>query len=237
MKRSVIPAALVTLMLVFAATAMPASAQPGGDVRVTVGSPSGPFSANKQNEPAVAVDQAHPNVLAAGSNDNIDMESCNAGSDLTCPFTGGVGVSGIYFSFDSGANWTQPTYTGLSARGCTGAVGEADPDCVPQVGPIGTLPNYYEKGLKSDGDPAVAFGPAPGPWRVQLRERVAPVLRQPGLGGPRPRPVQWVRGDRRVPHGRRCGCGCGRWRRMERSGHRLEAELRPLFRQGAGVGR
>ena len=65
MKRSVIPAALATLMLVFGATAMPASAQPGGDVLVTVGSPSGPFSANKQNEPAVAVDQAHPNVLAA----------------------------------------------------------------------------------------------------------------------------------------------------------------------------
>ena len=163
MKRSVIPAALATLMLVIGATAMPASAQPGGDVLVSKGSPSGPFSANKQNEPAVAVDQAHPNVLAAGSNDNIDMESCNAGSDLTCPFTEGVGVSGIYFSFDSGASWTQPTYTGMSARGCTGAVGEADPDCVPQVGPIGTLPNYSENGLVSDGDPAVAFGPAPGP--------------------------------------------------------------------------
>ena len=85
MKRSVIPAALATLMLVFGATAMPASAQPGGDVLVSVGSPSGPFSANKQNEPAVAVDQAHPNVLAAGSNDNIDMESCNAGSDTDLP--------------------------------------------------------------------------------------------------------------------------------------------------------
>jgi hypothetical protein len=154
---SVLFATALALML-----AVQASATVTTDVNVTGASPTGPFSQNKQNEPAMAIDANHPNIVVAGSNDEIDEEACNAGNDTTCPFTAGVGVSGFYFSSDSGHSWKQPTYDGWTARGCLGVVGNTDPGCAAAVGPIGTLPFYFENGLVSDGDPALAFGPVPG---------------------------------------------------------------------------
>lgn len=132
----------------------------GTDSEVTVASNDGVFSQNKQNEPGVAIDAIAPNIVAAGSNDNIDMEACNAGNPTTCPFTDGVGVSGIYFSTDGGDTWVQPQYTGWTARQCVGPPGFT---CTPGIGPIGTLPRYYESRLVSDGDPSLAFGPRRGP--------------------------------------------------------------------------
>src|SRR3954454_5766391 len=126
-RRTVLVLAAVVAALAGQGTAW---ATHGGDTRVSVASPAAPFSQNKQNEPALAVDANHPNILAAGSNDEIDLEACNAGDPTTCPFTPGVGVSGIYFSFNSGTSWTQPTYTGWTARQCVGAPGFT---CTPHV--------------------------------------------------------------------------------------------------------
>lgn len=150
----IVTAALVSLATALLGTAVAAAAP--SDVLVTNGSPVTPFSQNKQNEPAVAIDAHAPSVVAAGANEEVDFESCAAGNPTTCPFTPGVGVSGIYLSSTGGASWVQPTYTGWSARDCLGPAA-----CQPHVGPIGTLPRYYEAGLVSDGDPGLAFGPRP----------------------------------------------------------------------------
>lgn len=148
-------AILVGLFVAFitGATAFAAQATDTSSL-VTVGSPPSPFPQNKQNEPALAVDASQPNVLVSGSNDEIDLAPCNG---THCPFTPGVGVSGVYFSFDSGKTWIQPTYTGWTGRDCA-----PDTACTTHVGQIGTLPGYFESGLVSDGDPALAFGPRRG---------------------------------------------------------------------------
>jgi len=154
------PRNVVTMVAATVATFVGAAiavAAPVGDQLVTVGSPVTPFSQNKQNEPAVAIDPSNPSVAVAGANEEVDMESCAAGAPNTCPFTPGVGVSGVYLSLDGGSSWSQPTYTGWTARGCLGPAA-----CSPQVGSIGTLPGYFEAGLVSDGDPAVTFGPRLG---------------------------------------------------------------------------
>ena len=139
----VVPA--FVLAIAFAATAAAGAA---ADTLVTVGSPSSPFPQNKQNEPSVAVDPANPDLVAAGANEEIDNLPC-AGSD--CSFTPGVGDSGLYLSFDGGQTWMQPTYTGFSGRN----------GVVEENGPIGTIPNYEEAGLVSEGDPTLQFGPRP----------------------------------------------------------------------------
>jgi hypothetical protein len=142
------------------ALAVPGAAL-AGDSLVSSGSPASPFPQNKQNEPTVAIDPVNSQFAIAGSNDEIDEPPCNANA---CPFVPGIGNSGVYWSSDGGGSWSQPDYTGYSGR--SGTLG---------TGPIGTLPNYDTVRLVSDGDPAVAWGPArrgsDGKYHWSLGER------------------------------------------------------------------
>jgi len=81
--RNYIPSRLriAPAVTLIAAAVVSAIAAFNPDPRVSVGSPTRPFAQNKQNEPALAVDANHPNILVAGANDEIDLEACNAGDD------------------------------------------------------------------------------------------------------------------------------------------------------------
>jgi hypothetical protein len=157
---------LTGLVCALAVLATPgALATHGPEAEVTVGSDDLVFSQNKQNEPIAAINPINHDEVAAGANDNIDLEACNAAADNTCPFTPGVGVTGFQGSSDGGTIWQQPDYTGFSAReACLGAPGPDDPACEPEEnGPIGTLPWYFENDVVSFGDPVQTWGPVPGP--------------------------------------------------------------------------
>ena len=146
-RRRVVLVVLVALAAVLALPTLARAQTP--EAKVSVAGPPTPYLPNAVNEPALAIDANHPTVLAAGANDLVDSAPCNGSS---CDLTPDIGISGIYFSLNEGASWTQPTYTGLTAQNGT-----------THVGPIHTLPNYYENGMSSHGDPALAFGPRPGP--------------------------------------------------------------------------
>ena len=141
---------LVLLLAVTAALILPTQGYAQTpEAKVSVAGPTTPYLPNAVNEPALAIDANHPTVLAAGANDLVDSAPC-AGS--SCDLTPDIGISGIYFSLNQGESWVQPTYTGLTAQSGT-----------THFGPIHTLPWYYENGMSSHGDPALAFGPRRGP--------------------------------------------------------------------------
>jgi hypothetical protein len=144
--RLVLRAALLSLVAMGALSASAGAQVP--EVKVSVAGPPTPYLPNAVNEPALAIDASHTNVLAAGANDLVDSSPCKGSS---CDLTPDIGISGVYFSLNGGTTWVQPTYTGLTAQNGT-----------THIGPIHTLPNYFEHGMSSHGDPALAFGPRPG---------------------------------------------------------------------------
>lgn len=129
-------------------TAVPAGGTVNGQPAVDV------FPQNKQNEPSIALDPSN-GILIAGSNDEIDEPLCSgagtSASPGSCPFAANVGNSGVYFSTNGGASWTQPNFV-ESASGVGSCQGRT----------IHTLPGYCEENLESFGDPVLTVGPAIG---------------------------------------------------------------------------
>jgi hypothetical protein len=178
-----------------------AAADPGATTaaRVSVGSPSGLTPQNVQNEATVAVDPNDPNLVIAGAHDFLDQQPCPqqlAVQTARCADLNDMsGVSGVYFSFDRGRDWIQPTYTGWTRRDCSSAQ-----LCAAYFGPIGTVPSYYEAGLYTYGFPSLAVGPRPVDgkfsWANGSRAYYATLVRNlPGsdtLGGTKGVAVSWL---------------------------------------------
>ena len=217
--------------------ALGAAAAAPADTLVSVGSPVTPFSQNKQNEPAVAIDAHAPNVVVAGVQ-RRDRRGVLCGRRPERPVRSppGVGVSGVYFSFNGGGSLdAADLHRTERAR-----LPRARPRARRTTGPIGTLPGYYEAGLVSDGDPAVAFGPRRG---ADGRFSFATARGSTTRTSPRPR---WPAGE--APFKgfeaiavsrtrRRRGRGRGQQLGLDRAGDRLEAVVDHVLRQGADLGR
>src|SRR5207244_3250388 len=121
-----------------------ASLASAGSGLVSNGSPPNTTPQNHQNEPAVAIDANHPDFAVAGVNDFVDWAPCpqaDATQTGNCfdDADAGVGLSGVYFSFNRGNSWTQPTYSGWTAADCNPLA-----PCTAHPGPIHTLPWYFE---------------------------------------------------------------------------------------------
>ena len=110
----------------------------------------------QQNQPTIAVDPTNADTVIAEANEEIDVEACAASDRTTCPFTQGVGVSGMYFSTTGPPRRHSPPTPGRPPAIASGRRRSSP------AGAIGTLPNYFENGLVYDSDPLLAFGPRRG---------------------------------------------------------------------------
>jgi hypothetical protein len=93
------------------------------------------FPQNKQNESTVAVDPVNPSIAAVGANDEIQEPNCTpaTGGSSSCPFSATVDTMGVYLTTNGGSSWTQQILDAFPATQ-----------------------------FRTDGDPALAWGPKPG---------------------------------------------------------------------------
>ena len=236
------------LALLFVATltltlATLAGAAPGSDSPVTVGSNPSPFSQNKQNEPALAIDANHPNIAGRG------LERQHRHGGLQRRRRQRPARSRRASASRACTSRSTPATPGRSRRTRAGAPA----NCLGVVGTrrrrarrsraarSGRCPWYFENGLVSDGDPAVAFGPRPDSsghfsWANGSRLYYANLTSNFGAT----RDEASFKGFEAIAVSRTdnvAGSGRERQERLDATRDHLEAVLDDVLRQGADLGR
>ncbi len=91
------------------------------------------FPQNKQNESPMAVNPLDAMNAISGANDEIEEPDCTpaTGGSSSCPFNPNTNTTGVYVTKNGGAAWSKQ------------------------------ILHWNTSGLRSDGDPVVAFGPKP----------------------------------------------------------------------------
>ncbi len=91
------------------------------------------FPQNKQNESPMAVNPLDAQNAITGANDEIEEPDCTpaTGGSSSCPFNANTDTTGVYVTKNGGGTWSKQ------------------------------ILHWGASGLRSDGDPVVAFGPKP----------------------------------------------------------------------------
>ena len=158
-----------------------ATAQTGGDVLVSNGSPTGPFSANKQNEPAVADRRARSRRAGCRVQRRDRHGGVQRRDGQHLPVHRRASVSPASTSRPTRAQLGPADLSGPDRARLHRRAGDADPPCTAARGRSGRCPTTPSTAWSPTATRRSRSGRRLAQRRLLLGQRVASLLRQPDV--------------------------------------------------------